>query len=91
MRNQRKEWMSGKPVIAIRKGILPELISDGETGILVEDQPEALTHAMITMVKENEFRQICSKAALRYAETILRPDRYVSKICKCYEALGSAL
>ena len=86
----REALACGKPVIAIRKGILPELISDGETGILVEDQPEALTHAMITMFKENEFRQICSKAALRYAETILSPDRYVNKICKCYEALGSA-
>jgi glycosyltransferase involved in cell wall biosynthesis len=36
----------GKPVVATRAGAIPELIADGETGMLVERRPEALAGAV---------------------------------------------
>ena len=87
----REALACGKPVIAARKGILPELIRDGETGLLIEDKPADLARAMITMIRENDFRLRCSRAARQYAETILSPERYIRKVVACYESLVSGV
>lgn len=86
-RAAREALACGKPVIAAGKGILPELIQDGETGMLIEDKPKDLAYAMITLAKETGFRSGCSRAARRYAENVLNPDGYVKKIVQCYESL----
>ena len=83
----REALACGKPVIASRQGILPELIHDGKTGILVNDKAEELARAMITMTRDPKFRHQCSRAARQYAETILSPERYVKKVVACYESL----
>jgi glycosyltransferase involved in cell wall biosynthesis len=85
----REALACGKPVIATRKGILPELIRDGETGILIKNQAPELARAMITMIREKDYRFRCSKAARQYAQTILSPERYVQKVADCYDSLGS--
>jgi glycosyltransferase involved in cell wall biosynthesis len=84
----REALACGKPVIAARKEILPELIKDGETGFLIEDKPADLARAMITMIRDNDFRLSCSRAARQYAETILSPQRYINKVVACYESMG---
>jgi len=83
----REALACAKPVIATRKGILPELIRDGETGLLIEDNPADLAQAMITMIKERDFRLRCSHTARQYAETILSPERYLLKVIGCYESI----
>jgi glycosyltransferase involved in cell wall biosynthesis len=83
----REALACGKPLIATRKGILPELIRNGETGFLIDEQPADLARAMITMIKERDFRRRCSQAARQYAETILSPDRYIRKVVAYYESL----
>jgi glycosyltransferase involved in cell wall biosynthesis len=83
----REALACGKPVIATRKGILSELIKDGKTGILIEDKPADLARAMITMIRERDFRLRCSHTARQYAETILSPERYIRKVVACYESL----
>ena len=84
----REALACGKPVIAARKGILPELIRDGETGILIEEKPADLARAMITMINDRDFRLRCSRAARQYAETVLSPERYIRKVVACYESLS---
>ena len=86
-RAAREALACGKPVIAARKGILPELIRDGETGMLIENKPKDLAYAMITLARETEFRSGCSRAARRYAENILNPDGYIKKIVRCYQSV----
>lgn len=83
----REALACGKPVIASRQGILPELIHDGKTGILVNDKAEELARAMITMTRDTKFRHQCSRAARHYAETVLSPERYLKKVLACYESL----
>jgi len=85
----REALACGKPVIASKKGILPELIKDGETGILIDDRPEDLAQAIITMVKEKDFRLRCGRAARSYAQNVLDPDRYLKKVLACYETLAT--
>ncbi len=83
----REAFACGKPVIAPRKGILPELIEDGKTGILVENLTADLVRSMLTMVREHDFREQCSHAARQYALNVLNPERYVRKMVACYESL----
>jgi len=87
----REALACGKPVIASRKGILPELIEDGKTGILVADRTADLVCSILTMARELNFRQQCSHAARQYALNILNPERYVRKVAGCYESLSSFL
>ena len=84
----REALACGKPVIAARKGILPELIEDGKTGILIEDRASELVRAMIKMAEDKEFRQQCSRAARHYALAVLSPEKYAKKIAACYASLG---
>ena len=83
----REALACAKPVIAPRRGILPELIQDGQTGILIEENPADLARAMLTMVNEDTFRKNCSRAAREYAETVLDPENYVQKVVGIYESM----
>ena len=83
----REALACGKPVIATRNGILPELIEDGKTGILVENRTADLVRGMLTMAREAELRQQCSHAARQYALNVLNPERYVKKMVACYDSL----
>jgi glycosyltransferase involved in cell wall biosynthesis len=83
----REAFASGKPVIASRTGILPELIEDGKTGLLLEGGTADLARAMLTMAKEPKFRQQCSRNARQYALNVLNPARYVKKMVACYDSL----
>jgi glycosyltransferase involved in cell wall biosynthesis len=83
----REALACAKPVIAARRGILPELIEDGKTGILIEENPADLARAMMTMINDGDFRLSCSRAARQYAETVLDPQRYVRKVTAVYESL----
>jgi glycosyltransferase involved in cell wall biosynthesis len=83
----REALACGTPIIAFRTGILPELIEDGKTGILVEERTADLVRAMLSMAREHDFRQQCSHAARHYALNILSPERYARKVAGCYESL----
>lgn len=83
----REALACGKPVIASRKGILPELIRDGETGILFSGQPADLVRAMLTLTRDNDLRMRCAQAARQYSLEILSPARYVKKVRACYDTM----
>ena len=83
----REALACGKPVIAARKGILPELIEDGKTGILIQDRTSELVRAMMKLAEDKEFRQRCSHAARHYALAVLSPEKYTKKIAACYESI----
>ena len=84
----REALASGKPVVATRRGILPELIKDGETGLLVDDKPGDLARAIMTMFREKEQRLRFSFAARKYAEDVLSQQRYIEKVLACYKSIG---
>jgi len=86
-RAAREALACAKPVVAARRGILPELITDGETGILIEEKPADLARAIMTMIEDNDFRRRCSRAARQYAKTVLSPERYVKKVTACYDSM----
>lgn len=84
----REALACGKPVIATRRGILPELIRNGETGLLIEKRTDDLARAILAMCRNRDYRLRSSRAARQYAESILSPDRYVRKMLGCYESMA---
>jgi glycosyltransferase involved in cell wall biosynthesis len=44
----------GKPVIAARRGILPNLVEDGSTGLVIDDSPKNIAKAIITLAQDRD-------------------------------------
>jgi glycosyltransferase involved in cell wall biosynthesis len=63
----------GTPVIAVRRGSMPEIVSDGETGVLVESAGEAIT--ALTLV-EGIDRSACRRAVEERFSVEAMADRY---------------
>lgn len=58
---------SGRPVIASKIGGLPELIADGETGILVRPgDPGALRAAIVRLLNDRDLREQMGRAAVAH-------------------------
>jgi glycosyltransferase involved in cell wall biosynthesis len=59
---------SGKPVVASNVGGIPEIISDGENGILVKpDDPNAFAESILTLLRDDTLRNRLSYNALKTA------------------------
>lgn len=56
-RAARELMAMGKPVVAARRGMLPEIIEDGVNGLLIEDSPENLAEAIIKLAVNEEVRE----------------------------------
>ena len=83
----REALACGKPVIATKKGILPELIKDGETGMLIDENPQALAKAMMILFRKTQYRMEMARAARTYAQRVLNPEAYIEKVLAAYESI----
>ncbi|HEY7849719.1 MAG TPA: glycosyltransferase family 1 protein [Ktedonobacterales bacterium] len=60
---------SGLPVIGANRGGIPDIVRDGETGLLFDpDQPETLIYAAATLVDAPARRRLMGDAALERAQ-----------------------
>ncbi len=53
----------GVPVVASRRGVLPEIVADGESGFLVEEPPGGFADALVCLAKDETLRKNLSKGA----------------------------
>jgi glycosyltransferase involved in cell wall biosynthesis len=68
----------GTPVVAYRKGAMPEIIADGRTGFIVEDEEEM--HDVLARI-ESIDRSECR----RHVEQNFAVERVVSEYQRCYD------
>ncbi len=81
----------GLPAIAARRGGIPELVADGETGFLVEPEPAALATAIARYTSDPALARRHGEAAARRAGQYTR-RRQVESYLKVYsEILGRAI
>ena len=84
-----REAMAMKvPVIAARRGILPELLGDGQRGLLIEDSPENLANAILKMAHDPEGRQQISRRARQYAVDNFALNRQADIVGEIYNSLA---
>ena len=64
----REAMAVGVPVVAARRGMLAEIVADGESGVLVDDSPGALGAAIASLGKDEALRKRLSRGAREAAK-----------------------
>jgi len=81
----REAMAMGKPVIASRRGMLPELVEDGVMGLVVSETPEELASAAELLWKDAELRRGMGEKARSRAVEQFCPDRQAEAVEKIYK------
>lgn len=86
------EYMgAGLPVIATRVGGLPEIIRDGENGVLIPPRdPDALAAAAAELLADPERRRRMGEAGRELLEREYGFDTYIARLQDLYERLLAA-
>jgi glycosyltransferase involved in cell wall biosynthesis len=81
----------GTPVVATRSGGIPEVVAEGETGLLVPTfSPEALADAVERLAKNSELRQRLSHQGVERVHNQFFMDGVVTNTMRIYESLWNA-
>jgi glycosyltransferase involved in cell wall biosynthesis len=86
----REAMAMGKPVIATRRGILPEMVNDGVEGIIIEPDTKSLANAMIRLASSPELVKTLGENALRKAHERFSLCRQAENTEKLYEEILQA-
>jgi glycosyltransferase involved in cell wall biosynthesis len=77
----------GLPVIASRVNGIPEAVLEGETGLLVPNDPEALAEAIAKLLRSPQMRTAMGTAARQRFESTFTIDRMVNDMQLVYEEI----
>ncbi|MCI0574647.1 MAG: glycosyltransferase family 4 protein [Chloroflexi bacterium] len=78
----------GRPVVATQAGSLPELVADGETGLLAPaGDAAALSQAILRLLRDEELARRMGQAGAARVDALFRWDRAARLTWQQYEAL----
>lgn len=81
--------VAGKPTVATAVGGIPEIVKDGETGILVPPRdPEGIAGAVTGLLKDAEKRRAMGRAAKEWIKSNFNEEKMVSEIGNIYKELA---
>ena len=83
----REAMAMGKPVIATRRGILPEMMNDGVEGIIIDPDTKSLANAMIRLASSPELVKTLGENALRKAHERFSLRRQAENTEKLYQEI----
>jgi glycosyltransferase involved in cell wall biosynthesis len=83
----REAMSMGRPVIAADIGMLPEIVTDGEDGLIVPHDAEALAAAIERLAKDPEGLSRMSAAATATAERRFDLDSQVDAVLDVYDRI----
>ena len=75
----------GLPLVGTWRGAIPEIISNGQTGLLVPEEPEAIARAWAGLLDDSERRREMGEAARRDALIRFHPDRFAAWTERFYQ------
>jgi glycosyltransferase involved in cell wall biosynthesis len=75
----------GKPVVATTAGGIPEVVRDGETGLLVPPKDDqAMADAIVRLLKDGSLRARMGAAGMSLANTRFSAERMVAETLAVY-------
>jgi glycosyltransferase involved in cell wall biosynthesis len=75
----------GKPVVATTVGILPEMVADEESGLLVAPRdPGGLADAVVRLLRDDDLRRRLGRGAAERAATLFSPDSVAGLYLETY-------
>lgn len=78
---------SGRAVVASRIGGVPDIVADGETGLLVPaGQPAALADAVVALLEDPARRGRFQTAAVRRAHALFSAESWLRRLVPIYRA-----
>ncbi len=83
----REAMAMGLPIVASRRGMLPELVADGERGLVVDDTPEKLAAAIVALARDSERRKALGSQARDYALQRFSLERQAEVVGAVYREL----
>ena len=60
---------TGLPIAASRVGGIPDMIHDGESGILVEPEPQSICAGLTRLVEDSALRRRLGETARKQSQT----------------------
>jgi glycosyltransferase involved in cell wall biosynthesis len=78
---------AGRPVVAGRFGAMPETVVDGDTGWLVDAQPEALADRLAALLADPERARAMGDAGRRRVTTLFTSERRALLVEAVYAAV----
>jgi len=82
---------SGLPVVATRVGGVPELVADGESGLLVDPgDPRQLAAAIDRFAADPELRRALGEHGARRAAERFDPEQIAGRMVELYERLHAS-
>jgi glycosyltransferase involved in cell wall biosynthesis len=83
----REAMAMGKPVVVANRGMLPELVEDGISGLVVNDSAEEMARAVLRLLHHSEMREALGKAAYQKAHQDFQLDRQVEAVESFYQRM----
>jgi glycosyltransferase involved in cell wall biosynthesis len=83
----REAMAMGKPVIAGRSGLLPELVEDGRCGLVVDESVEELAEAITRLARNRSLREKLGRAAASKAKEKFDIERQAEAIADLYRRM----
>lgn len=82
------EYMaSGVPVVATSVGCIPEIVRNGETGLVIPpNDPTALAEAVLRVLRDKSFARRMRDTALDHVRTHHTLERWISDVLEVYHA-----
>jgi glycosyltransferase involved in cell wall biosynthesis len=83
----REAMAMGKAVIGARRGMIPEIVDDGKTGLVIDDSPENIARAIERLAGDIAFCRAMGEAGREKAIRRYDIRRQALKVRDIYEAL----
>jgi len=86
-RAAREAMALGKPVVAARRGMLPELVPHEKAGLIVEDTPANLAEALVRIATDGALRERLGRGAREHAVRNFRLEDQAEGVLAMYRDL----
>jgi glycosyltransferase involved in cell wall biosynthesis len=86
----REVMAMGKPCIVAHRGMLPELVIDGRTGLVIEDSFENLAQAILRLARDEKLRKELGARAEEEARRRFDPAVQVQQVVDFYRRILTA-